>query len=78
MDFVLDLVFTIAISCLTVFICRYIYYATPIERKVPVEELMSDSEIEAAKQTTRMQKQMSNLLNYDGTSKNQVDLEDEE
>lgn len=60
------------------YVCRWLDSNTAKKKKDDPIDMLTDVEKEVAKQTTRMEKQMYNLMNYDGSSANQLDLEDRE
>lgn len=81
MEVIFDVIYAACALSISYFICRWLYRNTPDKKEAKVEGalgLLTDAEKEAARKTTRMEKQMYNLLNYDGSKASQVDLEDEE
>lgn len=81
MEIIFNVIYAACTLSISYFICRWLDRNTPNKKEVKDEDslrLLTDAEKEAARKTTRMEKQMYNLLNYDGSKTSQVDLEDEE
>ena len=79
MEIIITIIEIAVLLAVAFYFCRWLDSNTEKKKKEedPLD-MLTEVEKEVAKKTTRMEKQMYNLLNYDGSSTNQLDLEDKE